>query len=74
MRVTIDARRCQSTGFCVRVAPQLFQQRGDGPTVVLDPTPPPALHDAAQEAEGLCPVAAIRVERDDGRAGMRTEA
>jgi ferredoxin len=64
--VTIDPRRCQSTGFCERVAPVLFRTQATGATLVLDPTPPAALQEAAREAEALCPTAAIRVDETRG--------
>jgi ferredoxin len=63
MHVTIDPRRCQSTGFCERVAPALFRTQVTGATLVLDPTPPSDLHEVAREAEALCPTAAIRVDQ-----------
>ena len=62
MRVNIDPQRCQSTGFCVRVAPEIFALAGDGPTQVINPEPDLSLHDLAREAETLCPARAIVVE------------
>ena len=60
--MSIDPLECACTGYCVRVAPAVFGLSGDGPTVVLDPHPPPDLLDSVREAETLCPTHAIRVE------------
>lgn len=61
-RVSIDGERCMGTGFCARIAPQLFHL--DETTLVsvvlLDPVPP-ELEDAAREAENACPAVAIEV-------------
>ncbi|HEV7825259.1 MAG TPA: ferredoxin [Mycobacteriales bacterium] len=61
-RITVDHTRCQGAGLCALTAPEVFDQRDDDGTVVLlDPSPPEALHDAARRAEDLCPNAVIRV-------------
>lgn len=65
MRVIADKARCTSAGNCARVAPDLFdQQEDDGLVIVLQAEVPPALHDAALEAETLCPAAAISLVDD----------
>lgn len=66
MRVTADQDQCCGSGMCALTAPELFDQREeDGLVVVLQPSPPAALHAAAKEAESLCPSGAIRVLEQD---------
>jgi ferredoxin len=50
-------------------APQIFDQREDGIVVLLDPTPPPELHDAARKAADVCPAEAIVIEEGDAGEG-----
>ena len=66
MRVKIDGERCARTGYCVRVAPQLFALRDDGPTEVTQPEPPRDLQEPAREAAEICPALAIRISEDGG--------
>lgn len=61
-QVSLDPLACAYTGYCVQVLPAVFGLSGDGPTVVLDPHPPPAVLDDLREAEALCPTQAIRVQ------------
>ena len=58
MRVSIDDAACQGTGYCVRVAPDLFELAGAVVSVKTE-TVPAHLEDAAREAEVLCPARAI---------------
>lgn len=61
MRITIDARACAATGFCTRIAPDVFWLPDqDGPATVADPGGDRA--DAVREAEAACPTGAISVE------------
>lgn len=62
LHVSIDPLVCACTGYCVEVVPAVFDLKGDGPTVVIDPYPPLDLADEVREAEALCPTQAIRVE------------
>jgi ferredoxin len=62
LAVSVDPLECAGTGYCVQVAPEVFDLSGAGPAVVLDPHPPPDLLDRLSEAETLCPTHAIRVE------------
>jgi len=60
MKVTADQDKCCGAGSCVLQAPDVFDQREeDGIVVLLDPTPPAALHAAVREAAGVCPAGAI---------------
>lgn len=58
VKVSIDEAACQGTGYCVRVAPDLFELGGAVVSVKVD-TVPVHLEDAAREAEVLCPARAI---------------
>jgi ferredoxin len=62
LSVRIDPDICACTGYCVEVAPAVFELDGEGPTVVLSPHPPLELAGEVREAENLCPTSAIRVE------------
>lgn len=57
MDVHIDARLCQGTGYCERVAPAVFRVV-DGIAQVTG-TPGPDQLEAVEEAERLCPSRAI---------------
>jgi ferredoxin len=65
MRISVDSDACMGTGFCGRIAQQLF--RLDDTTlvsVVLHAQVPPELEDAAREAENACPATAITVTEE----------
>jgi ferredoxin len=63
VRVVVDVDRCRGAGLCALTAPEVFDQtEDDGTVIVLDPSPPPALHVAVRRAAGLCPNAVIRLE------------
>jgi len=63
MRIRIDASKCQGTGTCMKLLPQVFRlDRSDGPVTVLDADPDRALEELTREAESLCPTSAIRVD------------
>jgi ferredoxin len=63
-KVHVDEHKFIGAGQCVLRAPTIFDQREDGIVVLLDPTPPPALHAAARTAADLCPAEAITIEED----------
>jgi ferredoxin len=63
-RVIVDASVCSATGYCERVAPELFQRsvRGDGLAEARkDTLTTPAELFRALEAESMCPTGAISV-------------
>ena len=63
MRISVDETRCCSSGQCAALAPEVFDQRDDdGVVLLLDVTPPRAMHDAVREAALACPAAAILLE------------
>ena len=64
-KVLVDEDLCIGAGQCVLVAPQIFDQDDRGLVILLDATPPPALHEAARKAAKLCPARAITIEEPD---------
>ena len=64
LKVHVDEHKCIGAGQCVLRAPKIFDQREDGIVILLDPTPPAALHEAARKAADLCPAEAIAIEED----------
>jgi ferredoxin len=62
VRITVDTGKCVSSGQCVLLAPETFDQNEDDGTVVLLATEPPAgEEEAVRQAELTCPAAAIRL-------------
>ena len=61
-KVCVDEEKCIGAGQCVRIAPAIFDQRDDGIVILLDATPPPALHALARKAADLCPSLAITID------------
>ncbi|WP_410614345.1 ferredoxin [Amycolatopsis sp. lyj-109] len=62
MKITVDTGSCVSSGQCVLLAPETFDQNEDDGTVVLLTAEPPAeQEDAVRQAELTCPAAAIRL-------------
>jgi len=63
MKVSVDQEKCCGAGTCVLLAPDVFDQRDeDGIVVLLDETPPEALHETVREAVSVCPGVAISVD------------
>jgi ferredoxin len=63
-KVHVDEHKCIGAGQCVLKAPKIFDQREDGIVILLDPAPPPELHEAARKAADLCPSEAITIEEE----------
>ena len=62
MKITVDTGSCVSSGQCVLLAPETFDQNeDDGTVVLLAPEPPAGAEDAVRQAELTCPAAAIRL-------------
>lgn len=61
MRVVVDHDRCDSTGLCAEIAPELFALDDDDRLRILDEQPDPARWAAAEEAARSCPKLAITV-------------
>lgn len=58
LHVRIDAQICQGTGYCVRVAPAVFEL-GEEVGLVRDQHPPSDQQPLLEEAATLCPTRAI---------------
>ena len=62
MKITVDTGSCVSSGQCVLLAPETFDQNeDDGTVVLLTEEPSAAERDAVRQAELTCPAAAIRL-------------
>jgi len=61
-KVRVDEHKCIGAGQCVLRAPKVFDQREDGIVILLDETPPPALHEATRKAADVCPAEAIMID------------
>ena len=53
--VTVDPLRCGCTGYCVRLAPDVFRLPESGPAEVVIAHPAAGLADSAREAAAVCP-------------------
>lgn len=60
MRVEVLVERCVHSGYCVQVAPDVFELRQDGSHATGEEVPPD-LQAAVLEAEMLCPSSAVLV-------------
>lgn len=60
-RVVADTHSCAVSSLCVYRAAAVFDQDDDGHVTVLDPSPPPALHEDVRRAARSCPTRSIRV-------------
>jgi ferredoxin len=61
MRVHIDEVRCEGTGFCARLVPDLFALPDDVAQVLLADVPAD-LEGLAREAVNMCPASAIVID------------
>jgi ferredoxin len=65
VKLTVDPSRCEGTGMCVKLAPNLFRlDRIEGPAIVLVENVEGESLEQAQEAETLCPTSAISLQPD----------
>lgn len=64
MRIVHDKELCANHGQCVGAAPELFKFADDGSLVIIDPNPPEALREAAEDAVDICPVQALSIVED----------
>ena len=62
MRVSIQKDRCESSGFCARLAPTVFQLDDNHLVELVTSSPRAQDMDAVREAEDMCPTRSIRVE------------
>jgi ferredoxin len=61
MRVVVDFDRCDSTGLCAAIAPELFELDDDDRLHVRGEQVEPAQRRVAEEAAKACPKLAITV-------------
>ena len=60
--VRAEGERCCSSGHCVLIAPQVFDQdERDGTVILLQARPPRTLEPLVREAAAVCPTHAIVV-------------
>ncbi|MQA96527.1 MAG: ferredoxin [Streptosporangiales bacterium] len=62
MRVNVDFDRCESNAVCMGIVPEVFEVRDDDFLYVLQEEPPEELRAKVEEAERMCPKAAIKIE------------
>ncbi len=62
MRVVVDFDRCDSTGLCTSIAPDLFELDDDDRLQILTEHPDPAQWQTADEAARACPKLAILLQ------------
>jgi ferredoxin len=61
MQVEIDADKCIGSGACVIACPDVFSQDEGGVVILLEPSPPPGVHEKVREAVRACPAEVISV-------------
>jgi ferredoxin len=59
MRVVVDYDRCDSTGLCTAIAPEVFELDDDDELQIRAEHPDPVQWEAAEEAARACPKLAI---------------
>jgi ferredoxin len=62
MRVKVDADKCQGTGYCTMVSPEVFELGEDGLATVLQSEVDESQRELMLEAQNTCPTQAITVE------------
>jgi ferredoxin len=63
VRLTVDRNSCAATGFCARIAPELFELGpADGKSRVIAELVDPGLEETAEEAALSCPTGAVRLD------------
>ena len=71
VKVSVDTHRCVGAGQCVRIVPEVFDQReSDGIVLLLEELPPADLTPYLEKAVRLCPARAIALQdaADDNAA------
>jgi ferredoxin len=62
-RIVIDRLKCESNGYCMRVAPHLIQPALDGNPLLVFDTIDAEHHRVALLAVESCPMNALRIEQ-----------
>jgi ferredoxin len=65
MRVLVDFDRCDSTGLCTAIAPEVFELDERDQLVVLTASPSPDQWAATEDAARSCPKLAIALVDED---------
>jgi len=62
MKVAVNQDTCVSSGQCMLLAPDVFDQRDmDGVVVLLQDNPSAELHEDVRQAARVCPALAIEL-------------
>lgn len=61
VRVSVDVDQCVGSGYCQRIAPEVFDLDSHGIAFVVERRPTGASAGAAREAEWSCPSLSITV-------------
>jgi ferredoxin len=64
MHISLEKDKCITSGQCVLLAPEVFDQDDDGLVLLLTDSPRPELHEAVREAAALCPAQLIHLADD----------
>lgn len=64
MRVQVDKLVCEANQVCERIAPEVFRLDDEDELEILQPVPPPELHDKVREAVDRCPKLALSLSED----------
>jgi ferredoxin len=64
MQVEIDADKCIGSGACVIACPEVFSQDEGGVVILLEPSPPPGVHEQVREAVRACPAEVISLVQE----------
>ena len=72
MKIAVDADLCQGHAMCEAEAPEVFRYDHHISDVVqvLQPDPPPELHDAVRRAVRYCPAMALSLSNDAPTSGQ----
>ena len=62
MKAVVDQETCIGCGLCPSMCPEVFQMNDDGKAESVVDEVPGEVAVSAKEAEGSCPVNAIKVE------------
>ncbi len=50
---------CEANGTCEQIAPEVFELDDDDELTILQPVPPPELHDKVRDSVARCPKQAL---------------
>lgn len=64
MRVDVDKLVCEANQTCERIAPEVFRLDDTDELEILQPEPPPELHDKVRQAVDRCPKLALSITED----------